>query len=429
MDIYFWNLGKEELIKKELTDFYKLGYNLSILAKICAEESCSMLGRYLAKYWNNGEWDYQTFKNLLTTQTSKIIALDYLENFSKEKYIEYKSIIEDLINNNYSKDILVGVYRVEALTTKEIPKITNASEQIKSLFWVNYINCDISNDSWVLIECKKYATLEVYLEQIYQIHSRRPLTAEKIFECFDDIEKMHHSIFNQMIGYYVEQLINVIQEEYIDNLDKCYRISKIELFFMKLLDWRKMKCFNRVIKHSPEILAELVSIIFKKDNEDKPEEKTQIYNNMYEIYMKAHFCPAELNGKVNEENLEYWIEQYKKLLIENDQESLFTSTLGRVLSFSPLGDDGYEPCDAVRKMIEKYGDDKMIRSYKNALFNRRGVFSPSAGKEELIIAEKFKMNAEFLEPKYPKTAQIFHELFEEYSLEAKQERMRAENGW
>ena len=78
-------------------------------------------------------------------------------------------------------------------------------------------------------------------------------------------------------------------------------------------------------------------------------------------------------------------------------------------------------------MIEKYGDDKMINSYQVAVFNRRGVFSPTAGKEELSMAEEFKANAEYLEPLYPKTAKIFYGLFESYNRESKQERIDAEN--
>lgn len=80
-------------------------------------------------------------------------------------------------------------------------------------------------------------------------------------------------------------------------------------------------------------------------------------------------------------------------------------------------------------MIEKYGDDKMINSYQIAVFNRRGIFSPSAGKEELRMAEEFKTNAEYLESLYPKTAKIFYNLFKSYKHESKIGRMDAENGW
>ena len=92
-----------------------------------------------------------------------------------------------------------------------------------------------------------------------------------------------------------------------------------------------------------------------------------------------------------------------------------------------MDDDGHEPCKAVRNMIEKYGDDKMINSYQISVFNRRGVFNASAGKEELRIAEEFKKNAEYLEPNYPKTAKIFYKLFESYNDLSIQERVYAEN--
>lgn len=423
--------AKEIIIKEKLLEFKNLGYDLSVLAKICTNDPYSTLGSYLAKYWNDGNWDYTTFKLLLGIQVSGQIALDYLRSSNCENCIDYKFIIEDLTNSGYSVNILANVYRIEAFGTKKIPLVTNTSELIKKEFWKNYIRCDECNDSWILIECKKYSTLDLYLYQINQIHYRKPLTAEKIFNCFDEIEKMPHLETDQMTSYYLKQLIRIIQDTYIDDPVKCNRIFHIEIFFMNLLEWEEMKCFHQMIKQSPEILAQLVAGVFKKDHvliEDKSKEETY-FRNMYMIYQKAHFCPAELNGKVDETNLEKWIKKYRELLIENDQESLFTSTLGRLFSFSPLSDDGYEPCDAVREMIEKYGDDEMINSYQVAVFNRRGVFNPSAGKEELKMAEKFKKTAEYLEANYPKTAQIFYGLFERYEHDSKRERIDAENGW
>lgn len=67
---------------------------------------------------------------------------------------------------------------------------------------------------------------------------------------------------------------------------------------------------------------------------------------------KAHFCPTENNGEVLTESLEQWIERYKQLLIDQDQKSLFTATLGRLFAFSPEGLDGHEPCEAVRNMLK-----------------------------------------------------------------------------
>lgn len=423
--------AKEELVRKSLTDFQNRGYDLTVLAAACAQESHTTLGKYLAKYWNEGKWDYEVFRRLLTAQNSGEIALDYLACSGNSERLPYNAIISGLSENGYSTELLANVYRIEAYYTKQTPLVTNASEPVKQEFWKKCVFCSELNQEWVLKESKKYACLDVYLEQMHTIHYHKPLPAEQIFECFDGIETMPHIGNNQMTSYHVEQLMGVIQNAFADDVEKCNRISHLEIYFMNILTWKNMKCFQKMIKQSPELFAQIVAGLFKKDHiEKEPESREQTYvHNMYSIYEKAHFCPAERDGIVDDYQLEQWIEEYRQLLIENDQASLFTSTLGRLLSFSPSGVDGHEPCEAVRKMIEKYGDDKMINSYQVAVYNRRGVFTLSAGKDELRMAEDFRENARYLEPCYPMTAKIFHGLFETYKSEADRERMDAENGW
>lgn len=424
-------VAKEELIQKLLTEFQKRGYDLTVLARACAQDSNSTLGKYLAKYWNEGKWDYEAFKGLLSVQDSGAIALGYLAYSGDRELLPFKTIISDLSNAGCSTEILAKVYRIEAFRTKEVPLITDAPETVKKEFWKSLVLYDECNEAWILKESKKYASLDVYLDQMHMIHYRKPLSAEQIFECFDGIESMPHSGGNQMTGYHVQQLMSVIQDAFKDDTEKCIRISHLEIIFMNLLEWENMKCFQQMIKQLPELFAQLVAGVFKKDHgESEGQSINQAYiHNLYTIYEKAHFCPAEKGGMVEEVQLKQWIEKYRQLLIQNDQASLFTSTLGRLFSFSPSGVDGHEPCEAVRKMIEKYGDDKMASSYRIAVFNRRGVFSPSAGKEELRMAEEFRENARYLEPHYPKTAKIFYSLYEAYQRESDREREDAENGW
>lgn len=74
-------------------------------------------------------------------------------------------------------------------------------------------------------------------------------------------------------------------------------------------------------------------------------------------------------------------------------------------AYSPVGKDKLYPCEAVRASIEKYADENMISEYKIAMFNQRGVFSFSAGREEKVIAERYKNTADHFKIKYPKTAE------------------------
>lgn len=300
----------QELIRDKLVEFQSYGYDLTVLAKVCAQESFSTLGYYLAKYWNDGKWDFATFKKLLAVQVSGTIAIDYLRNIGSSDVKLCDTIIEDLSNNSCSTEILAEVYKIEGQITKEIPLVTFASEEIKKEFWKKCFYCDDHSKFWALAECKKYATLAVYLDQVHLIHYRNPLSAEQIFECFEDIESMPHSEGNQLTSYHVKQLIGVIQEAYINDPQKCIRIAHLEIIFMNFLDWKNMKCFCHIIKQSSELFAQLVEVVFKKDHSTvENHSKDQAYiHNMYTIYEKARFCPTESNGEVSEEQLEQWIE-------------------------------------------------------------------------------------------------------------------------
>ena len=120
---------------------------------------------------------------MLEIQKSGDLALDYLRNISGSKYIDYGEIIEELTNYSYSTEILARVYRSEAERATDIPLVEQASEKIKQEFWRTSVYCKECNDSWVISKSKEYANLNVYLDQLHQIHLRRSLTAEEIFNC------------------------------------------------------------------------------------------------------------------------------------------------------------------------------------------------------------------------------------------------------
>ena len=59
------------------------------------------------------------------------------------------------------------------------------------------------------------------------------------------------------------------------------------------------------------------------------------------------------------ENLKNWVERFRVLLATQKQERLFGNLIGRLLAYSPIGEDGYSPCEAVRKIIEEYYSDSL----------------------------------------------------------------------
>lgn len=419
----------EELIREKVGEFQNRHYRLEILAELVGKEQYNLLGRYLAKYWKNGQWDFETFEILLKAQSSGTMAVEYLQYSIQDKEGLYSDIILKVNEMGYSEEILAKLYRSEAFWTENVPLVSRASDHIKELFWESPISCKKSNVRWAVNESKKFSSLDVFLRQLYRLHHDNPLSAGEIYSYIDGIEHMRVQ-GDQMTGYYMEQFLEIMQKEFLHDGEKCQRIAQLEIYFMNLLEWDNMICFHHMIKESPELFAQLVAGLYKRDHEPREVNKLneQYMHNMYTVYEKAHFCPAEENGEVKEEKLKQWVEKFRKLLEQNDQSSLFGSLLGRLFSFSPVGKDGHEPCEAVRVQIETYSDERMLRSYETCVYNRRGVYSPTAGREERRMAETFKTNAEYLKPRYPETAKIFYNLHDRYISEAERERMEAENG-
>lgn len=420
----------EKLIQEKLLEFQSRNYRLEILAELCGKKARSSLGRCLAKYWKDGKWDFKTFEILLKAEESGAMAVEYMSIVIGKEVSLYPYIISKVEELGCSDEILSKIYREEALWTENIPLISVESHRMKTLFWESPLFCQKANARWALNESKKYSDLDVFLQQMYRFHHEYPLSAEEVFSYLEGIEEMPHAQNGQMTGYYMEKFLEMMQREFLYDNEKCLRISKIEILFMNLLEWDDMKCFHHIIKKSPELFAQLVAGLYRRDHGPKEGRKTdeQYWHNMYTVYDKAHFCPAEENGEIKEEKLRQWVEKFKILLEQNDQSSLFGHMMGRLFSFSPMGKDGHEPCEAVRVLIEDDSDDEMLSSYETSVYNRRGVYSPSAGREEMRMAEAFKANAEYLAPGYPKTAKIFYSLYDRYRRESQRARQEAENG-
>ncbi len=204
----------EKLIQEKLIEFQSKGYRLEILAELCGKEQYNFLGRYLAKYWKEGKWDFETFEILLKAQPSSNMAIDYMSSVVGEEVSLYPGIISKIKQLGYSDEIIAGIYRSEAFSTKNIPLISGAPDRIKVLFWELPVSCKEVNARWIVNESKKYSSLDVFLKHMYRLHHVSPLSAQDIFACLQGIEDMPHAQNDQMTGYYIEKFLEIMQKKF-----------------------------------------------------------------------------------------------------------------------------------------------------------------------------------------------------------------------
>lgn len=171
-------------------------------------------------------------------------------------------------------------------------------------------------------------------------------------------------------------------------------------------------------------------LLVKKLNEFK--------ENNYSLELLSKLCAQEKSSYLGRVLSDYWaddffdrvwVDKLIRILDSNHQKEMFGYVLGRLFAYAPKAADGHYPCEAVCQIIEEYGDESLLSEYRCELFNKRGIFSPSAGRAEKDIAEDYKDNADFLSIKYPKTADVFFKMSQRYIYDSDLERRRAENGY
>ena len=422
----------KRIIREKIQEFRQKQLNLGTLAKACACFDRSNLGKYLAMFGEETLFNQSTFVALYTAQRSRGIALDYCNAIAGKDPDVFAKAMQLKEKLGFDDNFIVNLYGIQAEYTGDIPEVDKASSSIKRQFWREDHTFAYSNYEWALKECKKYGTAASYVKLVYYANRHFKYDADKLYELMYGINQLMNDGRIVHIDYYLTELMKPLQDHFVNDPAKAHELAKIEIFYFPLLKWENMCCFQEEIKRTPEIYAELASIIYKKDSNNNSSAKTKEQRDyvsfMYRLFNMAHFCPAEKNNVVVKEELENWIIQFKELLKANDQMSLFGYLLGRLWVYSPYGKDGYPPCEAVREIIQQYADDSMISEYRATIYNQRGAYFASAGRNERTIAERHKATADHLRLQYPKTAEVFDGLYRTYKREAEIERREAENG-
>lgn len=422
--------------KEAVERFQENDYNLKTLAGLCAgHHAGNVLGRSLADYWKPGVYQGTVMEKLYAAQNSGCMAADYIDRCAvRDPSIMPKVLTEVLGDGRYDPDFIARVYVTEAKCCgKNIPMIQCAPEELKRAFWKReFLSFPKETTKWALDECRQYGTVNSYVHLLYYSYLEKTVSEEELFDYLNGIDALNDPNPPGSIGLYLGDLLEPVQKRLLVDGEnsKIMRIAQIEIFFYSILGWEKKRCFRYLLQKSPRLYLDMVECLYDEDghaSEKKcKEENDQRTENIYRLFTTVRFCPGERNGTVREDDLVEWTEGFKDGLIAINRGRLFGYLLGRVLANAPVGSDGYSPCEAVRKIIERYADESLKRAYRFEVYNQRGGYILTEGKAEQELAEAFQRNAEALRLKYPQTAAIYDGLSDMYRKDAKREREEAE---
>ena len=425
---------REKEINTRFKEFNEKGYSIDRLIQLAVKEEYDLVGEVLAQFYCYGIFDEKVFYSLMKNDIEGKYVYDYVRFLHRKGTIDLSSVIGKVKSLSDNKNLLTNLISLEFIEDCDNALIAYEDEDIKKMYWIRDSRLRISDRAghkvfvWAMNECRKYGSIHTYLELLYDIKDK--ISIQELYEATLEISGIKSDGANSMTDYYLREILNILQQAFIDDDEKCAKLATLEWLCRGVLEWENMKCMQRIMKDEPTFYALLVSIIYKADDSEAVDEvKQELANKVYSGFDKAKFCPTEKDGKVTYENLKEWMEKFRELLINQKQERLFGNLVGRLLAYSPIGEDGYSPCEAVRMIIEEYYTESLKTSYVVAEENKRGVHTVDAGKSELILHQRYQKNAEALQEYYPYTAEIYFAISDNYKREAECERKRAEDEW
>lgn len=230
---------------------------------------------------------------------------------------------------------------------------------------------------------------------------------------------------NNIDGHCIEKLFEKI---YKNQSPERMRVSQLELAYMNKFSMDfEPECLVKNALSNPHVFVELVSYCFKKDDnigEESLEDKKYIANLSFEALNKIQKLPGQTNEGVNVGEFNSWTQSVIDLAKELKYVTACDIQIGRILSYSPIDEDGVWPHKCVRDFLEKNTSEIINSHICMGIFNQRGVHTITGGDDEERIAATYSEYAQKLQLLYPKTARVVKEISDRYKCESRYERAR-----
>ena len=188
--------------------------------------------------------------------------------------------------------------------------------------------------------------------------------------------------------------------------------AQIEWTFIDLADWHgghgfKAAYLGARLAKDANLFCEAVRAVYlpekqaekiKKKRVDSPvtkEEQRRIENIWSLLEYGLHAPGFGVDGKFNSAEFSQWVKKVLSIAKKEDRLSSAKGVLGRMF-FTAVnkGEDFWLPHDIAR-LMEKKGNDRMLRSFEVAMFNSRGVHHvDKTGKDDAELAAKYEKMAD-----------------------------------
>ncbi len=234
-----------------------------------------------------------------------------------------------------------------------------------------------------------------------------------------------------MDAHKLVEVIKALQDDSSTNLEDLFQI---EWAYLRLLDRHRgayPKLLEERLANDGAFFCEIIRTVFRSKSEELPveeptEQQKNIASNAYRLLHQWRTPPGtQKDGTFSGETLNIWLEHVKAECAKSGHLEIALTMVGHVLMHTPPDPDGLWIHHSVAAALNAKDAKDMRDGFRTELFNSRGVYWSTAGREELQLAKNYYKKAEEVEScRYHRLANVLREIAASYERDAEREASR-----
>ncbi len=236
---------------------------------------------------------------------------------------------------------------------------------------------------------------------------------------------------DQLDRYETVELIKRLQKSPDADQNALFKIEWNFLFCLDQFSSGSPVTLEKHLASDPAFFAEIVKIVFRSKNDEEEdvepdEQKQNFVRNAYNLLREWKKCPATLSdGTLDVNAFNTWINEARRITEDTGHGEVAQLQIGHILTHAPADPDGLWIHEAVALVLDGRDAEEMRSGFTTELFNQRGVYSYTAGREERELAQLNHDKAKALRSKgYSRFADAMREFAEGYERQAEREAER-----
>jgi hypothetical protein len=216
-------------------------------------------------------------------------------------------------------------------------------------------------------------------------------------------------------------------------------LLRVEWTYIEVLDHEfggVPKALEQELAENPAFFAELIRLVFRSDAEkvnpqsEPTDAQRKIAMGAFKVLQAWKRVPGiKSDGSFDPVAFKSWVGSALTSVTESGHLRVAQSQLGQTLTYAPVDLDGLWIHRDVAAVLDGKKAEPMRSGFTMELFNQRGVYGLSGGRDELKIASDYHGKADALESaSFVRLATALRELAKQYERDAEREAKRGEFG-